>query len=71
MYLPVAVRAPDVRALLRWSRRSLILVMRREGRAFPWKKFIGIVLAVLVVIGLMSRILYFHLHSSGSGRSYQ
>ncbi|HEY6391015.1 MAG TPA: twin-arginine translocase subunit TatC [Bryobacteraceae bacterium] len=42
---------------------SLILVMKREGRPLPWKKFIAIALAVLIVIGLMiAAIVYFHLH---------
>jgi sec-independent protein translocase protein TatC len=42
---------------------SFILVMKREGRAFPWKKFIAIVVTILVLIALtVSAILYFHLH---------
>jgi len=41
---------------------SFLLVFKREGKRFPWKKFIWIVLAVLVVIGLIiAAILYFHL----------
>jgi sec-independent protein translocase protein TatC len=42
---------------------SFILVFKREGKAFPWKKFIGIVLAIVIVVGLIvAAILYFHLH---------
>jgi sec-independent protein translocase protein TatC len=42
---------------------SFILVFRREGRQFPWKKILGIGLIVLIVIGLIvAAILYFHLH---------
>ncbi|HEY6391014.1 MAG TPA: twin-arginine translocase subunit TatC, partial [Bryobacteraceae bacterium] len=42
---------------------SFILVMKREGRAFPWKTFIGIVAAILILVGLIvAAILYFHLH---------
>jgi sec-independent protein translocase protein TatC len=42
---------------------SFILVMRREGKSFPWKKFIAIVVTILVLIALtVSAILYFHLH---------
>jgi len=42
---------------------SFLLVMKREGRKFPWKTFIGMVLIVLIVIGLIAAaILYFHLH---------
>ncbi len=42
---------------------SSILVMKREGRAFPWKKFIGIVLAILIVVApIITAIVHFHLH---------
>jgi len=42
---------------------SFILVFKREGKQFPWKKIIGIGLIVLIVIGLIvAAILYFHLH---------
>ncbi len=42
---------------------SFILVLKREGKQFPWKKFLGIVLTILLVIGLIvAAILYFHLH---------
>jgi sec-independent protein translocase protein TatC len=42
---------------------SLILARKREGKPFPWKKFIGIVLAILIAVGLIvAAFLYFHLH---------
>src|SRR6266404_6064431 len=40
-----------------------LLVLKREGKTFPWKRVIGIVLIVLIVMGLIvAAILYFHLH---------
>lgn len=42
---------------------SYLLVLKREGRQFPWKKAIPILLVVLAVIGLAYfAINYFHLH---------
>jgi len=44
---------------------SLILVMKREGKPFPWKKFLGIVLIILVAaVLIVAAVLYFHLHFS-------
>jgi sec-independent protein translocase protein TatC len=42
---------------------SYLLVLKREGRSFPWKKALPIILIVLVVAGLAyAAIVYFHLH---------
>ena len=42
---------------------SYLLVLKREGRQFPWKKALPIILISLVVIGAAyAGIVYFHLH---------
>jgi len=42
---------------------SYLLVLKREGRQFPWKKALPIILlAVLVIGGAYAAIVYFHLH---------
>jgi sec-independent protein translocase protein TatC len=42
---------------------SYLLVLKREGRQFPWKKALPIILIALVVIGAAyAAIVYFHLH---------
>ena len=42
---------------------SYLLVLKREGRQFPWKKALPIVLISLVVIGLAyAAVTYFHVH---------
>jgi sec-independent protein translocase protein TatC len=42
---------------------SYLLILRREGRQFPWKKAIPIILIVLLVIAaIYAAIVYFHLH---------
>jgi sec-independent protein translocase protein TatC len=42
---------------------SYLLILRREGRQFPWKKAIPIILIVLLVAaGVYGAIVYFHLH---------
>ncbi len=42
---------------------GLALVMRREGRALPWRTIILITLGVLIAAGVITAaILYFHLH---------
>jgi sec-independent protein translocase protein TatC len=42
---------------------SYLLVLKREGRQFPWKKALPIILAaVLVIAGIYVAIIYFHLH---------
>jgi len=42
---------------------SYLLVLKREGRQFPWKRAIPIILIVLVLIaGVYAAIVYFHLH---------
>jgi sec-independent protein translocase protein TatC len=42
---------------------SYLLVLKREGRRFPWKKALPIILIALVLIGVAyAAIIYFHLH---------
>ena len=42
---------------------SYLLVLRREGRRFPWKRAIQIVFIALVVIAILyAAVTYFHLH---------
>jgi sec-independent protein translocase protein TatC len=42
---------------------SYMLVLKREGRQFPWKKALPFILiAVLVIAGIYAAIVYFHLH---------
>src|ERR1700685_3760948 len=42
---------------------GLGLVMKREGRRFPWKKALPLILiAVLAIAGIYAAIIYFHLH---------
>src|SRR5579864_4434231 len=42
---------------------SYLLVLKREGRQFPWKQALPIVLISLVVIGLAyAAVTYFHVH---------
>jgi sec-independent protein translocase protein TatC len=42
---------------------SYLLVLKREGRRFPWKKALPFILiAVLVIAGISAAIMYFHLH---------
>jgi sec-independent protein translocase protein TatC len=42
---------------------SYLLVLKREGRQFPWKKALPIILLALVLIGTAAAaIIYFHLH---------
>jgi sec-independent protein translocase protein TatC len=42
---------------------SYLLVLKREGRQFPWKKALPIILIALLVIGgVYAAIVYFHLH---------
>jgi len=42
---------------------SYLLVLRREGRQFPWKKAITFVLIALVVVAILYAIItYFHVH---------
>ena len=42
---------------------SYLLVLKREGRQFPWKKALPIILIAVVVIGgIYAAIVYFHLH---------
>jgi hypothetical protein len=42
---------------------SYLLVLKREGRQFPWKKALPIILiAVVVIAGIYGAVVYFHLH---------
>jgi sec-independent protein translocase protein TatC len=42
---------------------SYLLVLKREGRQFPWKKALPLILlAVLLIAGIYAAIVYFHLH---------
>ncbi len=42
---------------------GLVMVLRREGRTFPWQRLALTVLTVAVVIGVIYFVLvYFHLH---------
>jgi len=42
---------------------SYLLVLKREGRQFPWKKALPIILIAVVVIAcIYAAIVYFHLH---------
>lgn len=42
---------------------QLSAILKREGRQFPWKKALPIILIALVVIaGIYAAIVYFHLH---------
>jgi sec-independent protein translocase protein TatC len=42
---------------------SYLLVLKREGRQFPWKKALPIILiAVLLIAAIYAAIVYFHLH---------
>ena len=42
---------------------SYLLVLKREGRQFPWKKMLPVILIlVLLAAGLYVAIVYFHLH---------
>jgi len=42
---------------------SYLLVLKREGRQFPWKKALPIILiAVVVIASAYAAIVYFHLH---------
>ncbi|HWY47221.1 MAG TPA: twin-arginine translocase subunit TatC [Bryobacteraceae bacterium] len=42
---------------------SYLLVLKREGRQFPWKKALPIILiAVVVIAGIYAAVVYFHLH---------
>ncbi len=42
---------------------SYLLVLRREGKQFPWKRLFWIILIVVIVLALSyAAILYFHLH---------
>ena len=42
---------------------SYLLVLKREGRQFPWKKALPIIFGALVLIGgAFAAIIYFHLH---------
>jgi sec-independent protein translocase protein TatC len=42
---------------------SYLLVLKREGRRFPWKKALPIILLVLLIAGgAYAAIVYYHLH---------
>jgi len=42
---------------------SYLLVLKREGRQFPWKKALPIIFGALLLIGgAFAAIIYFHLH---------
>jgi sec-independent protein translocase protein TatC len=42
---------------------SYLLVLKREGRSFPWKKALPFILIALVIVGAAyAAIVYFHLH---------
>ena len=41
---------------------SYILVLRREGKGFPWKIFSLVMLAFLVIIGIILAVLIYRLH---------
>ena len=42
---------------------GLALVLRREGRTFPWRKIIQIVVIVLLIAGaIIAAMIHFHMH---------